>query len=299
MPSSMVVTLLGTGSPTPLPDRFGPSVLVQAGDQVLLFDAGRGVPIRMHQLKVPLAKINVLFLTHFHSDHTSGIPDVWLTRWVRTSGAVESTTPFNVIGPIRTKVLMSNLEKAYADDIRIRMASKPTPSPQGIATTVIEFDKDGIVYDKNGVQVTAFEVDHGATNKPAYGYRIEYEGRSAVLSGDTIYNENVIKYGTGADLLIHEVAHARPELTTDVNFQRIMSHHTIPRLAGSVFSQAKPKLAVYTHFILRSSASIPAPSLDDVIAETRQTYSGALELGEDLMSFEIGEEVTVQKYCDP
>jgi ribonuclease Z len=296
MPGSMVVTLLGTGSPTPLPDRFGPSVLVQAGNQVLLFDAGRGVPIRMHQLGVPLAKIDVLFLTHFHSDHTSGIPDIWLTRWVRTSGAVEATTPFNVIGPTRTAALMSNLERAYSDDIRIRMAAKPTPSREGIATTVMEFEKDGVVYERNGVRVIAFEVEHGIEVKPAYGYRVEYDGRLAVLSGDTTYSENVVKYGAGADLLIHEVAHARPELTTDVNFQRIMSHHTIPRRAGEVFSQAKPKLAVYTHFILRSSAKIPAPSLDDVIAETRQTYSGPLELGEDLMSFEIGDTVTVRRF---
>jgi len=296
MKASMVVTLLGTGSPTPLPDRFGPSVLVQAGGQTLLFDAGRGVPIRMHQLDVPLAKIDALFLTHFHSDHTSGIPDIWLTRWVRTSRAVESTTPFNVIGPVRTKALMSNLEQAYADDIRIRMAAKPPPSPQGVAATVKEFDRGGVVYKRDGVKVTAFEVEHGAEVRPAYGYRIDYEGRSAVLSGDTTYNENVIKYGAGSDLLVHEVAHARPELSTDVNFQRIMRHHTIPRLAGRVFSQAKPKLAGYTHFILRSSATIPAPSLDEVIAETRQTYSGALELGEDLMSFEIGEEVTTRRY---
>ena len=296
MTNSMVVTLLGTGSPTPLPDRFGPSVLVQAGDQTLLFDAGRGVPIRMHQIGVPLAEIDALFLTHFHSDHTAGIPDVWLTRWVRTSQAKELTTPFNVIGPRGTKSLMANLEKAYAADIDIRMAAVPTPSRDGIATTVKEFDKDGIVYAKNGVAVIAFEVDHGPTIKPAYGFRIDYQGRSAVLSGDTAYNENVIKHATGADLLVHEVASARPELTTDVHYRRIMQHHTVPRQAGLVFSRAKPKLAVYTHFILRSSATVPEPTLDAVIAETRETYSGPLELGEDLMSFEIGETVAVRHF---
>ena len=292
----MVITLLGTGSPTPLPNRFGPSALIQAGGQTLLFDAGRGVPIRIHQLGVPLAKIDVLFLTHFHSDHTSGIPDVWLTRWVRTSGAMEATTPFNVIGPIGAKALMSNLEKAYADDIRIRMAAEPPPSPQGIATSAMEFDRDGVVYEKGGVTVIAFKVDHGPAVKPAYGYRIEHVGRSVVLSGDTTYNENVIKYGVGADLLIHEVAAARPELMTDAHFQRIMRHHTIPERAGIVFSKARPKLAVYTHFILRSSAQVPEPTLEDVVAQTRRTYRGPLELGEDLMSFEVGEGVTVRRY---
>lgn len=296
MAVSMVATLLGTGSPTPTPDRFGPSTLVQAGNQTLLFDAGRGAPIRLHQLKVSMAKIDAVFLTHYHSDHVSGIPDVWLTRWVRTSEAIEAITPFHVIGPIGAKRLMSSLKAAYADDIRIRLSSQPPPSPRGIATTVTEFNTDGVVYEKGGVKITAFEVDHGSEVKPAYGFRVEYQGHSIVISGDTTYCENVINYSTGADLLIHEVAHARPELTTDVNFQRIMRHHTVPRRAGEVFSQAKPKLAVYTHFILRSSSKVPAPSLDDLIAETRHTYSGPLELGEDLMSFEVGEEITVRRY---
>ena len=111
MTGSMVVTLLGTGSPTPTPDRWGPSALVQAGDQVLMFDAGRGSCIRLRQLRVQLAKINALFLTHYHSDHTSGIPDVWLTRWIAFSEAAKATTPFNVIGPTGAKELMFHLEK--------------------------------------------------------------------------------------------------------------------------------------------------------------------------------------------
>jgi hypothetical protein len=84
--SDFKVALLGTGSPAPRADRFGPSTLVEAGDQKLLFDAGRGVPIRLRQINVPLGKINILFITHYHSDHTSGIPDVWLTGFRRFSG---------------------------------------------------------------------------------------------------------------------------------------------------------------------------------------------------------------------
>lgn len=296
MPSSMIVTLLGTGSPTPTADRFGPSALVQAADQVLMFDAGRGVSIRMHQLRMQLARINALFLTHYHSDHTSGIPDLWLTRWIAFSEAAKATTPFNVIGPTGAKELMFHLEKAYAADVKIRTQDIPPKDPHGIRTTVQEFDCDGVVYEQAGVKVIAFEVDHGPAAKPAYGYRIEYGGKSAVLSGDTTYSENVVKYATGCDLLVHEVACARPELMGNVHFQRIMSHHTIPSMAGKVFAQAKPRMAVYTHFILRSTAQVPAPSLDDVITQTRETYDGPVELGEDLMSFEIGEEVTVRRY---
>jgi ribonuclease Z len=293
--SDFKVTLLGTASPTPRPDRFGPSTLVEAGDQKLLFDAGRGVPIRLRQLNVPLGRIDVLFITHYHSDHVSGIPDVWLTGWLSPPYG-RRTAPFHVVGPAGAKSLMSNLEKAYALDVKIRLEDEKLP-PQGIATLVEEFDKDGVVYEKNGVRVIAFAVEHGAAIKPAVGYRIEYKSRSVTISGDTRYEQNVIKYGAGADVLIHEVGSARPELmASSVPVRRIIAHHTTPREAGMVFAQTKPKMAVYSHISLLSSEKIPEPTLDDVVAETRQTYSGPLTVGEDLMTFEIGDAVTVQRY---
>jgi ribonuclease Z len=289
------VTLLGTASPTPRPDRFGPSTLVEAGDQKLLFDAGRGVPIRLRQIGVPLGRIDVLFITHYHSDHVSGVPDVWLTGWLSPPYG-RRTAPFRVIGPVGAKNLMSNLERAYALDVKIRLEDEKLPA-EGVAIAAEEFDKDGVVYEKNGVKVTAFAVEHGAAIKPAVGYRVDYKGRSVTFSGDTRYDENVVKHATGTDLLIHEVGSARPELmAASVPVQRIIAHHTTPREAGQVFSRAKPKLAVYAHIVLLSSEKIPEPTLDDVVAETRLTYSGPLVVGEDLMSFEIGEGVTMKPY---
>ena len=117
----------------------------------------------------------------------------------------------HVIGPTGAKTLMSHLEQAYAADIKIRLVDEKLP-PEGVATRVEEYDRDGVVYDRGGLKVIAFEVDHGDVIKPCYGYRIEYGGRVVVHSSDTRYNENVVKYGAGADLLIHEVAAARPEL---------------------------------------------------------------------------------------
>ena len=291
--SDFVVTLLGTASPQALPDRFGPSTLVEAGEQKLIIDAGRGVPIRLGQLGIPIGEIDALLLTHFHSDHTSGIPDLWLTGWLPIPPS-NRTSPFRVIGPTGTRILMSNLEEAYAADITIRLADQQLP-PEGIAVAVEEFITDGVVYDEGGVKVTAFAVNHGELIKPAYGYRIDYDGRSVLVSGDTKFDENVIAQGTGADLIIHEVMAARPELLTMIAMQRIIEHHTTPREAGIVFNRARPKLAVYTHIILAGTPENPL-TIDEMIAETRETYSGPLVAGEDLMSFQIGDEVITRQF---
>jgi ribonuclease Z len=228
--SEFRVTLIGSGSPVPEADRFGPATLVEAGDQKLLFDAGRGATIRLWQLKIPFNKVSLLFLTHFHSDHTVGIPNLWLTGWL---GGLfgRRTTPFRVIGPTGTKELMTNLERAYAADIRIRVADEHYPT-EGVKVIADEYAAEGVVYEKDGVRVTAFEVNHGDEIKPAYGYRVDYNGRSVMISGDTRYNENVIKYGTGADILIHEVAAVHPELLKDQQVQRVMAHHTSPQGGG-------------------------------------------------------------------
>jgi ribonuclease Z len=293
--SDFKVTLLGTGTPIPDLDRFGPSTLVEAGNLKLLFDAGRGATIRLRQINVSkgslMSKIDALFLTHYHSDHTVGIPDLWLTGWLGTGGRKE---PFRLIGPVGAKSLMANLESAYALDIKIRMEDEKLPA-EGIATVVEEFEKDGIVYERDGVKVIAFTVDHGAAIKPAVGYRIEYKGRAVVISGDTRYGQNVIKYGTGVDLLIHEVCVVRPELLSHPYVQRVVDHHTTPREAGEVFSLAKPKLAVYSHLVFLALDKVPRATVDDIVAGTRETYDGPLQVGEDLMSFEIGDTVVVSQ----
>jgi ribonuclease Z len=292
--SDFTVTLLGTGTPIPDLDRFGPSTLVEAGNQKLLFDAGRGATIRLRQINPTkgtiMSKVDALFLTHYHSDHTLGIPDLWLTGWLGNS----RKEPFRLIGPVGAKSLMANLESAYALDIKIRLADEKLP-PEGIATVVEEFEKDGVVYDKDGVKVIAFTVDHGADIKPAVGYRIEYKGRAVVISGDTRYDQNVIKYSTGVDLLIHEVCVARPELLSNPYMKRVIDHHTTPREAGQVFSLAKPKLAVYSHLVFLGNDKVPRATVDDIVAGTRETYDGPLQVGVDLMSFEIGDTVTVRQ----
>lgn len=287
------VTLLGTGTPIPRPDRFGPSTLIEAGDHTVLIDAGRGATMRLFQLGVPIGRIDALLLTHFHSDHTVGIPDLWLTGWL-SSHFGNRQRPFKVIGPVGAERLMHHLEAAYASDIEIRVEDEKL-SREHIAIAVEEFAEDGIVYQAGDLRIIAFAVDHGDAIKPCYGYRVEYRGRVAVISGDTRYNDNVLRYGQGADLMVHEVAMAPSELLGEAYIQRIVNHHTSPWDAGRIFAQTRPKLAAFTHLVMLASATVSAPTVDDLVAATRQTYSGPLEVGEDLMSFELGETVIVRR----
>jgi ribonuclease Z len=278
------VTLLGTGSPPPLMRRFGPGVLVQAGGKNLLIDCGRGVTQRLFQAGVRLGAIDALFITHLHSDHIVGIPDLWLTGWLGTAYA-QRKGPFRVYGPAGTKGLMDNLEKAYDWDIKTRIADQNL-APENVATAVVEFT-EGVVYDRDGVKVTAFEVDHGPLIKPAFGYRVDFGGRSVTVSGDTRFNENLIKHATGTDLLIHQVAAVREELLKNPVYQVILDHHTKPEEAGVVFTRAKPKLAVYYHFVLLGTPQVPPLTDKDVLEMTRKTYAGPLLIGEDLMRFRV------------
>jgi len=223
---NLTVILLGTGNPIPSLERFGPSTLVEAGAETLLFDCGRGVAQRLWQLQRPL-RVTAVFLTHLHSDHIVGIPDLWLTGWL----PAPSTEPFRLWGPTGTKEMMANLEKAYQADIRIRIEDEKLP-PQGVAV-LAEDITEGVVYEKNGVKVTAFDVDHGLV-KPALGYRIDYGGRSVVISGDTRFSENLIRFATGTDVVVHEVAAVKEELLSkSERVRRVMGHHTTPEEAGT------------------------------------------------------------------
>src|SRR5688500_3089601 len=279
------VTLLGTGCPAPVMNRFGPSILVEAGDQKLIFDTGRGALLRLTQIKVKPKDINGVFFTHLHSDHLVGFPDLWLTGWVNG----RRDKPVQAFGPKGTVKMMSYLEQAFEYDIRIRLYDDKAP-PEGVVIEAKDIT-EGVVYEKNGVKLTAFEVDHQPI-KPAFGYRIDYAGRSVVLSGDTRFSENLIKFAKGADLLIHEVVSPESLKRAEYGEERskiIIDHHTTPEQAGELFSIVKPKLAVYSHIVL------PSATVQDLIPPTRKTYSGPLELGEDLTVFEIGEKVEVRK----
>jgi ribonuclease Z len=277
------VTLLGTGAPPPRIDRFGPSTLVEVGGMKFLFDAGRGALQRLFQLDIAFGEIDVMFLTHHHSDHVVGFTDLWLTGWIGRPWG-KRTRPLKVRGPIGTDQMMEHLPLAFATDIRVRAHSY---DPEGVKLDSGEI-AEGVVYEEGGITISAFEVDHGGEQLDAFGYRIDFDGRSFVLSGDTTLNENLIAHSQGVDLLVHEVTHGMGDGIERANLERIRANHTIPEDAGIVFSRTKPKLAAYTHILLFGEATP-----DDLIPATRATYDGPVVVGEDLMQFDIGAEVTV------
>jgi ribonuclease Z len=291
---TITVTLLGTGKPAPELDRFGAGTLVQAGAVTLLFDCGRGMTQRIWERRIPLSDVSALFLTHLHSDHVVGIPDLWLTGWIAGPFG-HRTTPFQVRGPAGTREMMTYLEKAYAADVRIRSTGEKLP-PAGAAIDAADIS-EGVVYRNLGVIVTAFDVDHGPFVKPALGYRVDYGGRSVVISGDTRFSENLIRHAQGADVVVHEVAFARDELLDRSPAARsIIALHTTPEEAGRVFARVKPKLAAYTHLVLLALDSTSAPpTVPELIARTRNTYAGPLVVGEDLMTIEVGDSVKVSR----
>ncbi|ACL58162.1 MBL fold metallo-hydrolase [Methylobacterium nodulans] len=279
------------------PSRFSAATLVQAGGLNLLFDAGRGCAIRLRQIGVPLGSVAPVFLTHFHSDHTVGLPDLWMTGYIQTSYAMRRA-PMVLIGPVGTKHMAENMRAAFIDDIRIRMADEKTPE---IATQIDarDFNSDDVVFEANGVKVTAFAVNHGPLIHPAYGYRVDHAGHSVLISGDTKFDEAVIRHGTGADLLVHEVCDAPSDVLDKLQNRAIMEHHTSPEEAGTVFSRAKPKLAAYTHIIqLTARGSTTTPDVAQIEAATRRTYSGPLAVGEDLMRFVISNGTVALKRWD-
>jgi ribonuclease Z len=294
--STLRVMLLGTrGGPAIDPQRSGIGTLIVAGPERLLFDVGRGVPTAMSRMGVVPADVTKVFLTHLHSDHVIALPELYLFPWASEG----RTTPFEVWGPVGTKAMMQNLQRAFAFDIRIRRDVDEKFPASGI--TVLATDiREGIVYQANGVTVTAFLVDHEPV-KPAFGYRVDYRQRSVVLSGDTRPSENLVKFAKGADLLIHEVG-ARSKQDPIFNgppdellpnsratrglVKKILDHHTDPLEAGTIFERVKAKLAVFSHYPGAAATILPL---------VRQTYAGPLEFGEDGMSIDVGETINIRR----
>ena len=293
---SLRVILLGTASgPTIDAQRLGISTLILAGPERLLFDCGRGLTAGLSRLAINPADVTKVFLTHLHSDHIVSLPELYLFPWASQGRA----TPLKVWGPDGTRSMVKHLEEAFSFDTHMRRDVDERFSAQGIKVIATNI-REGVVYEANDVKVTAFLVDHGPI-KPAFGYRVDYRGRSVVMSGDTKPSDNLIKFSQGVDVLVHEVGRSKqdPALIGPPNevlpnsrqtrgqAKTIADHHTDGIEAGRVFERVKPRLAVFSHFNGAPAAILPL---------VRQSYAGSVEFGEDLMTIDVGDAVKVRRF---
>jgi ribonuclease Z len=288
MDSDLIVTLLGTGHPSPRLDRFGPSTLIEAAGHKILFDCGRGTMQRAYQIQSHTQDLDKLFLTHLHSDHTTGIPDLWITGTIMG----RHDNPLKIWGPRGTRSMASHLEKAFAVDLKVRREGEQSfniKHRKGLEVESVDVD-EGFVYEEKGLSVEPFRVSHYGhySDEPSLGYRVKYNDRSVVLSGDICFCENLIEYSRGADLLIHEVAAAPRDTDLSNDIRYILSLHTQPEECGKIFSRVSPRLAVYYHVI-----QCLGVSLEEMMDRTRKMYSGPVVFGEDLMRIGVGDSVKV------
>jgi len=272
---STTLVLLGTGTPRPISSKMGPATAVVVGKRVFLFDAGVGVERRLADAQLPVNGVTAAFLTHLHSDHILGVPDLIFSSWI-----FGRSKPFGLYGPTGTRDMVSHFYAAFSEDIRIRTTGLEHEPANGYRVTVHEI-QPGIIYDSGGVRVRAFRVNHGAW-RDAFGYRIDTPDRSIVISGDTRPSEELIKQATGVDILVHEVqwpAARAPSGRTDVDWPRYVSeYHTTAEQLGQLAARANPRLLVISHNAQLNAA-------DSIMTVVRNGFHGRVVMGHDLDRF--------------
>ncbi len=287
VPSSRTqVVLLGTGNPGPTPERSGPATAVVVNGQPYLIDFGAGVVRRAAAAQqkgiAALNPINIryAFVTHLHSDHTVGYPDLIFTPWV-----IGRKVPLEVYGPPGIKAMTDHVLAAWADDIHIRNGpiekDLPEHGTDGYRVNAHEVSP-GVVYKDGNVTVTAFTVKHGEWGPRAFGYRFQTADRTIVISGDTSPSESVVEQCNGCDILIHEVYTEAGYAKASPEWQRMRrAYHTSSRQLGELATRARPGLLILYH----QSYQFTQSTEDDLMREMRAAYRGRFVSGHDLDVF--------------
>ena len=273
------VTLLGTGSPIPDARRAGPSTLVRAGDQTFLVDCGRGVLMRTAALGIGANAISALLLTHLHSDHIADLGDVLISRWV--SNFAPNQPPLPIIGPPGTAEVVENTLKAFGPDIGYRIAHHAdltAPPP-----VEVEEVTDGVVWGPDGVAITVAPTDHRPV-APTIGFRVEHNGASVVLAGDTVPCPTLDALAAGAGALVHTVI--RKDLVEAMPMQRIRDicdYHSTVEQAADTAARAGVGILILTHYV----PPIAPGQEDDWRALAATVFDRQIEIGEDLHRVEV------------
>ncbi len=269
--AAMEVLLLGTGFPRPDPNRAGPSTAVIVGEKWFVVDAGRGTTMRIAGTDLEYANLKAVFLTHLHSDHTAGLPDLFNTSWQFG----RKTAAFELYGPRGTKKLANAMLVFFEEDIHIRrdVMEKHPAIGATIRTHVV---REGVVYDDGEVKVTAFAVDHRPVER-AFGYRFDAHGQSIVISGDTRPTENLVRHAKGADILVIEayLPEHFDKVDTPEVAARLKSYHTSAEEAGEIAARAGVRTLVLTHLI-------PANAEETLRERAARKFKGEIVVGKDL-----------------
>lgn len=272
---STVVVLLGTGMPRPDPEASGPATAVVVGRRVYLFDAGPGVERRLAAAHLPVNGVTALFLTHLHTDHTLGYPDLIFTSWV-----MGRRTALQAYGPPGLRRMTDHLLVAWSEDIAVRTSGLERETPGGYRVAVHEI-RAGVVYDSAGVRVTAVPVRHGEW-RYAFAYRIDTPDRSIVISGDTRPSNALAAAARGVDVLVHEVypeARLAPENRPGgEDWPRYMrAFHTSDVELGRLAATAQPRLLILVHVVRMGGSD------DELLAGVRTGgFAGRVVVGKDL-----------------
>jgi ribonuclease BN (tRNA processing enzyme) len=277
--TSTLIVLLGTGTPRPQPDHEGPSIAVIVNGKAYLVDAGVGVVRQANaaylggtsSLKVD--GLRIAFITHLHSDHTLGLPDLIFTPWV-----MGRTAPLELYGPTGIKTMAENIIKAYEQDTRIRINGLEGANRTGYKVNVHEINP-GVVYQDANVKITAFLVEHGSWPE-AYGYRFETAHKTIVISGDTRPSKGVIDACNGCDVLIHEVysGYGGTSQKSPEEWMKYMAaFHTSAQELGIVATQARAKTLIVTHYV-----SLGSSDQTEMVNMIKKGFAGTVVVARDL-----------------
>ena len=274
----IAVTLLGTGSPMPNPDRAGPATLVTAGDEHYLVDAGRGVLMRLAAAGLGAPNLSAVLITHLHSDHITDLNDVITTRWVMTF----EPTPLTIVGPVGTQAVVDHIMASLEPDMAYRIAHHDDLEvpPQ---VDVIEVS-DGPIDLPGAVAIRCAPTDHKPV-EPTIGFRFDHDDVAVVVAGDTVPCTGLDRLCDGADALVHTVI--RKDIIANLPMQRIkdtLDYHSSPEEAAQTAARAGVGTLVLTHYV----PPIPTGGTgDDWKALAAEHFDGVVELGDDLHRVEI------------
>ncbi|MEP3890697.1 MAG: MBL fold metallo-hydrolase [Hellea sp.] len=301
------VYICGAGSPLSDPKRSGPCIGVLAGQQPFIFDAGTNGSQNLGPMGFPSGRVEDIFLTHLHSDHIDGLGQMLLGTWINSG----RTSPTKVTGPVGTAQIVDGFNMAYQIDSTYRTAhhGAKIANPDTFGAAAREIDLSGgskVVYDKDGVKITAFEVSHEPIS-PAFGYRVDYKGRSIAISGDTAYDPNIAVASNGVDVLFHEALNMEMVKTMEKSAKAngakglekilfdIQDYHTSPVDAAKIAKAAGAKDLVLYHIVpmLPSDALIPM-----FVKGTAAEFDGKITVSEDgtIIRLPVDSDVIIYEY---